>query len=181
MGIFARLFNFVQRKELKGISLGRDAYWQVDGKIELPSLLRALPKLVSENAILYLEGGTPSKDIKSFLDKHCVPEITHLEMGTIWPRPLVFHLPTTMENLYKLASLAEKCIAFEVAVHLHVYKQNKVLLEWYDAFFEDPMYLSRSIPEEQVKAFCSELSLRYSIFENYVEPDTGSDSTKLDP
>jgi hypothetical protein len=181
MGILARIFNFVPRKEMKGVSLGHDAYWEITGEVELPSLLKALPKLVSAKAILYLEGGTPPKDIKSFLDKHCVPEITHLEMGTIWPRPLVFHLPATSENLNKLSALAEKCNALEVAIHLHVYEQNKVLLQWYDAFCGDPMYLSRDITEDNIKAFCVDLSLQYNICEDVVEPGTGSDGTRLNP
>lgn len=163
MGILARLFNAVPRKELKGVCLGKDAYWEVTATKDLPSLLRALPKLASEEAILYLEGGSPQKKLREFLDKHCVPEITHLAMGTIWPRPLVFHLPAISENLNDLAACAEKCHVFEAAVHLHVYKQGKVLLEWYDAFFKDPMYLSRGIPEENVKAFCRVLSLQYKV------------------
>ena len=172
MGILARLFNAVPKKELRGVCLGKDAYWEVSATNDLPSLLRALPKLVPKEAILYLEDGSPMKKLRKFLDEHCVPEVTHLAMGTIWPRPLVFHLPATSENLSGLAVFAEKCIAFEVAVHLHVYKPGKVLLEWYDAFCKDPMYLSRDIEEENVRAFCKELSLKYKICDNYVAPGT---------
>lgn len=174
MGILARLFNFVPPKELKGVSLGHDAYWQVGGKVELPSLLRALPNLVPQNAILYLEGGTPPQEVRTFLDAYCVPEVTHLAMGTIWPRPHVFHLPATSENLGRLADLAAECSAFEVAIHLHVYEQNKVLLEWYDAFGEDPMYLRRDISEEKVRMFCSELALQYKVCESGIAPGVHS-------
>ena len=180
MGIIARLFNVVSRKELKGVCLGRDAYWEVDAVDDLPLLLRALPKLVPDGTILYLEGGNPPKEVRTFLDEYCIPEITHLAMGTIWPRPLVFHLPATSHNLSGLAAFAEKCNAFEVAVHFHVYRPDKVLLEWYDAFFKYPMYLSRSIEEENVKAFCKELSLKYKVCENYVAPDTFVDGTDPD-
>ncbi len=174
MGILARLFNFVPRKELKGLCLGKDAYWKIAPTKDLPSLLRALPSLVPENVILYLEDGTPPPDIKAFLNANSVPEVLHLVMGTIWPRPRVFHLPATLKNLSRLAELAEKCAAFEVAIHLHVYKHDKVLLEWYDAFFDDPMYLSREIPREKVHAFCSELSLQYEVCQDRLaqNPDT---------
>jgi len=178
MGILARLFNAVPRKELRGVCLGKDAYWEVSSERDLPSLLRALPKIVTEEAILYLEGGNPPKEIREFLDAHCVPEITHLAMGTIWPRPLVFHIPATSENLNRLASYAERCNAIEVAVHLHIYRPGKVMLEWYDAFFKDPMYLSRDIEEENVRAFCKELSLKYKICENYVAPGTVGNGTE---
>ena len=169
MGILARLLNFVPRKELEGLSLGRDAYWQITGKVDLPSLLRAMTKLVPEGAILYLEDGTPPPDVKAFLETNSVPEVTHLAMGTIWPRPRIFHLPATQKNLTRLAELAEKCASPEVAIHLHVYQSNRVLLEWYDAFFDDPMYLSRDIPEDNVKEFCCELSLHYTICEPRAE------------
>ena len=125
-------------------------------------------------------GGNPPKEIRNFFDEHCVPEVTHLAMGTIWPRPLVFHLPATSENLNELAVCAEKCNECEVAVHLHVYRQDKVLLEWYDAFFKDPMYLSREIAEENLRDFCSELSLRYKVAQNYVVPGNGVDKITTD-
>jgi hypothetical protein len=178
MGILARLFNAVPRKELKGVCLGKDAYWEVSATKDLPSLLRALHKLVPDDAILYLEDGSPTKKLRKFLDEHCVPEVTHLAMGTIWPRPLVFHFPATYENLNQLATYAEKCNAIEVAVHLHVYRPGKVMLEWYDAFFKDPMYLSRDIQEENVRAFCKELSLKYKICNNYVTQDTFGNGTE---
>jgi len=176
MGILARLFNAVHRKELKGLNLGKDAYWEVSAATDLPSLLRALPRFVPEEAILYLEGGSPPKNLRVFLDAHSVPEITHLAMGTMWPRPLVFHLPATLENLNELTEFAEKCNEMEVAVHLHVYKPNKVLLEWYDAFTQDPVFLSRDVPEENVRIFCSELSLRYKVCKDYVGPGAVADS-----
>ena len=88
-------------------------------------------------------------------------EVSHIEMGTIWPRPKVFHLPATIENLNNLADLAETRIAFEIAVHIHIYIENKVIFQWYDAFSDDPIYLSKDIQEENVKNFCNFLSLKY--------------------
>ena len=110
---------------------------------------------------MYLEGGTPPVEIKRFLEAKCVPEVSHIEMGTIWPRPKVFHLPATIENLNNLADLAETRIAFEIAVHIHIYIENKVIFQWYDAFSDDPIYLSKDIQEENVKNFCNFLSLKY--------------------
>jgi hypothetical protein len=86
-------------------------------------------------------------------------------MGTIWPRPEGFHLPATPENLSGLADIAENCVGPEVAIHFHVYKDNKILLEWYDAFF-DPMFISKEIPEGKIKEFCTKLSITYETFAN---------------
>lgn len=161
MGFFAKLFGAVPRRELSGICLGEDAHWEVSPAGSFPDLLRALPKLIPQDAILYIEGGRPPKDIKAYLDERCVPEVAHLQMGTIWPRPHVHHLPATSQNLDRLAELAAEHHIQEIACHIHVYRQNRVLLQWYDAFSGDPMYISEDIPEEALKQFCSELSLTY--------------------
>jgi hypothetical protein len=161
MGFLAKLFNARPREKLKGISLGKDAFWEVSPMADFPSLLRALPLLLPQNSILYLEGGTPPTEIKAFLDAHCISEVSHLAIGTIRPRPQVFHLPATTENLNQLAELAEKCNALQVAIHLHAYRDGQVLFEWYDAFWKAPFYLSSAISEEKLKEFCAALSLRY--------------------
>jgi hypothetical protein len=161
MGFLAKLFNATPREKLKGVSLGKDAHWEVSPVRDFPSLLEALPRILPQGAILYLEGGTPPKEISAFLNSHCLPEETHLAMGTIWPKPQVFHLPASAENLACLAKLARQCSAMQIAVHLHVYHQGKVLLEWYDAFWKDPFYLSDAVVEDRLKDFCSSLSLTY--------------------
>ena len=58
----------------------------------------------------------------------------------------------------------------QIAVHLHVYAQGKVLLEWYDAFWKDPLYLSEAIAEDRVRAFSSALGLSYKKSKQNVEP-----------
>jgi hypothetical protein len=162
MGILAWLFRATPLKELKGISLGSDAAWEVSPCSDLPAFLRALLRLLPPDSILYLEGGDPPEGIKAFLDAHCVTEVSHLAMGTIWPRPKVFHLPATAENLNTLAGLAEKVVIPQLVVHLHAYTSGKVLLQWYDAFWKDPFYLSPAISEDKLKDFCSALSLTYT-------------------
>jgi hypothetical protein len=161
MGVLGRLLGVVPKHERNGICLGSDARWEVTAPTELPSFLRALAQFVPDDAILYLEGGSPRDAVKAFLETHCVPEVTHLAMGTIWPRPQVFHLPATPGNLSDLARLAEQCCAAEIAVHLHVYRDGRVLLEWHDAFSGDPLYISGSVSEDNVAAFCKALALEY--------------------
>jgi lipopolysaccharide biosynthesis protein len=90
-------------------------------------------------------------------------------MGTIWPRPQTFHLPATTANLTELALLAQKCQAMQIAVHLHAYAQDRVLLEWYDAFWKVPFYLSGAITEDRVRAFSSALELSYKKAKQNVE------------
>ena len=70
-------------------------------------------------------------------------------------------MPISQPNLDGLATLAETHAAPEIADHLHVYKDGKVLLEWYDAFSTDPCYVSMDIPEENVRAFCHSIGAHY--------------------
>ena len=161
MGFLARLFNSVPKAERNGISLDyKIPQWKVSATKNLSSLMRALAKLIPEGSTLYLEGGTPGKELLRFFEERSVPERSHIAMGTIWPWPRVFHLPATHENLLQLADLAERSALPEVAIHLHVYQDDRVLLQWHDAFF-DPFYISKEIPEDKVRTFCDGLSIQY--------------------
>ena len=161
MGFLAKMFGAVSAEERKGIHLDyRTPQWKVSKAKDLPGFLRALADLAPPDSILYLEGGTPPARLLDFLREHCIPEQSHIAMGTIWPRPTVFHLPATRANLVGFADLAERCATPEAAIHLHLYEKDRVLLQWYDAFF-DPFYISKEIPEDRVQKFCIELGLKY--------------------
>jgi hypothetical protein len=160
MGFLARLFRATPREEIQGASLGQDAAWEVSPTSDLAAFLRALPLLLLPDSILYIEGASLPDEVKAFLDTRRVPEALHIAVGTLWPRPKVFHLPATAENLATLTQLAETCAPFEIAFHLHAYCEGKVLLQWYDAF-TDPLYLSADIAEEAVEDFCAALSVTY--------------------
>ena len=170
MGFLAKLFGATPREQLKGISLDHNSAWEISPASDLPAFLRALPQILPPDSILYLEGATPPKELKAFLKARCIPERSHVAMGTIWPKPQTFHLPATEQNLPELAQLAEKLATPQAAVHLHVYAGDKVVLEWYDAFWKDPLHLSSVIPEAEVGSFCSALGLKYKKLKQDVEP-----------
>lgn len=115
--------------EREGISLGQDVLWEVSSGKDLPSFLRGLIDLVPSESILYLEGGTPTKEIELYLEERRANKITKVALGTIWPRPKCFHIPISSENIEGLAKLTEKIAVPEAAIHLHVYKEDKVLLD----------------------------------------------------
>ena len=137
-------------------------HWELSSPKDFSSFLRGLLVLFKDDAILYLEGGRPPEELKSFFDDHCLSEKTRIPHGTIWPRPKVFHLPITIENIDKLSELSDSCAEPQVAVHAHVYKNNKLLLQWYDAF-ADPMFISNEIKEHQINAFAEALQVNYKI------------------
>lgn len=47
--------------------------------------------------------------------------------------------------------------------HCCVYHDRKILLAWYDAFLDDPMYISRTIDESEVDRFASVIRSTYSV------------------
>jgi len=172
MGLIGKLFNTVPEKEREGITLDfRSPQWKVSSPKIFSSFLRALAELIPPNAIVYIEGGSPRKELQAFLEEKSVHEVSHVAMGTIWPRPKMFHVPATSENLFELADISEHYAEPEVAIHFHVYKNNQVLLQWYDAF-ADPIYVSKEISEDKIKAFCEKLELQYETDTEGVEqPD----------
>ena len=157
----SKVFNYVPAEERKGIALDLGApQWMVSSPKEFPGFLRALVDFVPAGSIAYLEGGSPPGELEAFLNQQSVPEVSHVEGGTIWPRPRIFHIPATAENLLGLAEIAEHCAEPEVAIHFHVYRDNHVILQWFDAFL-DPMYISKEIAEDKVREFCARLSVEY--------------------
>ncbi len=154
-----KLINATPSEELDGIQLDlSQPYWELDGKINFLQLLIALEDLLPEGSILYFEGGSRDKRLLEFFNTHAIPEQTHIAVGTIWPKPVYFHVPATPKILKELANLSVQFAEFELAWHFHVYHDGRVLLQWHDAF-TIPMLVSADIPEDRVKNFSLVLSM----------------------
>ena len=93
-------------------------------------------------------------------------------MGTIWPRPKVFHVPATATALTELAKIMGHHAEPELAVHFHVYRNESVLLEWHDAFSQ-PMLMSGAIPEEKIKVLADKIG---KDFRKIVEQGASADA-----
>ena len=78
-------------------------------------------------------------------------------MGTIWPRPNVFHLSLTAEVMQALTAFLEVHPAGYFCTHCHVYSDGRMLLQWHDAFGSDPMYISRVLEGDHVRDFAAKL------------------------
>ena len=179
MGLFAKIFGAVPREEMSGISLDMaHPFWEVSGATDFPSLLTALPDLLPEECILYFEGGSPSGELLDFLRAHTVPERAHVAYGTIWPKPMVFHVPAMPDTMKRLAVMTESCAYPELAIHFHVYREQSVLLEWHDAFTE-PMLLSGELPEPKVRAFAERLRMSYKKGVEPSAPPNGGPAMRL--
>lgn len=127
--------------------------------------------------VLYFEGGSPNEEISTFMAAHAIPETVHIATGTIWPEPKVFHVPATRENIDLLADLAERCAEPELAVHVHVYRDREVLLEWHDAFTQ-PMLVAAALGENTVRGFAAALG---ATFEKGTSSNKASEAKREPP
>jgi hypothetical protein len=159
MGLIARIFGAVSREEMSGICLDTaHPFWELSGKTDFPPLLAALPDLLPDGCTLYFEGGCPSGELLGFLREHGIPERAHVACGTIWPKPKVFHLSAAGETTGRLGDLMRSCAHPELAIHFHVYRDQSVLMAWYDAF-SGPMLLAGGLPEQKVRTFAVRLGM----------------------
>jgi hypothetical protein len=158
--VLARLLNVVPSKEMEGIQL-EGPFWEVEGsRLDYAEFFRRLPDLVSDQAVFFLEGGAHPPALSRFLEEHAVPPRVKVARGTLWPRGSVFHVPTEPSVLMDLAELAEQCAGPEICDHLHVYEDDRILLEWHDAF-SDPFSVSRQLSEERMQEFCRKLNVEF--------------------
>lgn len=145
----------------KGIRLNSSqGCWEVSGTTSFPELLRAVEAFFPPGCSLYFEGGSPDEIILDFLLRHKTDQPCQVAAGTLWPRPAVFHINATGANLTTLARLMTERAYPELAIHFHVYRDGKVLLEWHDAFSQ-PMLLSDDLPEARVADFAKQLRMTY--------------------
>jgi len=121
---------------------------------------RILPDIMPSGSILYLESTCIAPDVQTYLHTRQAGTTYKIARATKWPKPKYFHIPITSENLAKLAELSENHAGPEICDHLHVYKNDRMLLQWYDAF-DDPFVLSKDIPESKIKVLCDNLGCQY--------------------
>ncbi len=100
---------------------------------DLYRLLRAIDEAMPKDAVLYLEASAIAPDVASFLESRPAQDRREIKANTLWPKPKVFHIPLTGDNLAQLRNLAEKHAEPEVADHLVVYRGEDVLLWAHDA------------------------------------------------
>jgi len=159
MSLLAKICGAVPVEARDGIRLVSGAPWEVSAIRDLPQFLRALSALLPSGTILYLEC-VSAQDVIEFLAIKSAKNTSKVALGTIWPRPNFFHLELTQTNMMELAELCERHATFEVCIHLHAYKDGRVVLEWHDAFTQ-PLLLAGDIPENRVAEFCRLLNCQY--------------------
>ncbi len=156
-----KLLHVVPPEERRGIRLAESWCWKVQVRgLAFSDFIHVLPELLEQGSVLYLEGGEHPKQLKAFLEANKIDPHTKVQMGTVWPRPTTYHLPTDAAFLRELARITDKCANPEVCDHLSVYKDGVVLVQAYVCLW-DPLYISRRIPLQTLKTFCEKLERSY--------------------
>ena len=156
MGFIARFLGAVPKEERRGIRLEEADPWRVGPTRDVERFVRALPQLVPEGSIAYFEG-TGEPHVRAYLGRISIPAQAQVELGTIWPRPDTYHVAVSRDSMEALAAFLDNEPAGFFCAHCHVYRDGAILVEWYDAFMDNPMYVSRTISEDLVREFAARL------------------------
>jgi hypothetical protein len=158
LSLLSRLLGYVSRQERDGVSLVDPAPWVVPAPTDAAAWLRALPSLFPTGAFVYFEGKMESI-FKVWLETHAIPAPLKIAHGTIWPKPDCYHVPLEPGLMAEAADLVEREEVAQPSFHAHVHDGKQVLLEWHDAFEQDPMYVATSVAQERVEAFALALGV----------------------
>jgi len=149
-------------QEMAGIMLNMRDCWEVTEikGVQASNLFKALVNLMPEDSIFCLETTSSVEEVMAFLEANKIPPVTKVQLGTLWPKPAVYHIPLNEQTMQQMAELAVSFVMPEICDHIHIYKDGEVLLEWFDAFWQ-PLYVSRKITEDSVKSFCEKIGCDY--------------------
>ena len=163
MSWFWKKLGAVPPEEMAGLLLHFDGCWAITAPRWDPEVgFAALPKLAGKDATLYLEGGSHSDEVATFIDAHLIPAVERIACGTIWPRQAIYHLPATSDVFAGLSRLADHHALPEICDHLVIYRPSLVLVDWYDAFDRE-VYVSSTIPEKLIREFAETVGGSYRI------------------
>ena len=158
----AKWLNYVPAKEREGIALDRrEWWWDVSGAYKVGPLVQAIGRLFPERAVLYVESPTMAPEVAEFLKARAPAKSTKVFMATIWPRPQVAHMTISAKHIAEFFALTEQQNGHQICEHLHVYQDEKVLLEGFDVLDSHPVSISAEISEGQVKTFAEQLKCTY--------------------
>jgi hypothetical protein len=147
-----RLLSAVFQKHLAGHRLEDPNPIALRLPHEPARFIRALPELAGPSAFLYCEGTTEGY-VADWLKDHCVEPRLKIALGTLMPPSDTYHIPLQPDLLTEFAILIDARRILVPVIHVHLYDDDRVMLEWHDAFGDDPVLLSHRLPLERIRAF----------------------------
>jgi len=133
-------------------------YYRISKKVDSAKFFKGLSIHFRDVTTLFIEGDSIAKDVLILYKKN-IQEGEYLpRAGTIFPKSTKLRCKYSVEFMNELALMAENHAEPEMCDHLHLYKDNNLILEWMDAF-SDEILISKTISEEVVKQFSAAIAL----------------------
>ena len=136
------------------VMLDESNCWRISGVRTAAAFFRAVSFLVPDATHMFLEG-SPDPDIETLLMDAADEADYAAPIGTMWSWPQKnrrFSIRASSALFERLAEAASHHAEPEVCDHVHFYRGQEVLAQWFDAFV-DPLLVSRSVPQERVERF----------------------------
>jgi ketosteroid isomerase-like protein len=130
--------------------------WKVSGIRTAEGFFRAVSLLVPDATHMFLEG-SPDPDIETVLANAADETDYTAPTGTIWSWPRKnrrFSVRVSPELLTRLSEASSNHAEPEICDHVHFYRGEEALVQWFDAF-SDPLLISKSVARERVERFAS--------------------------
>lgn len=139
-------------------------HWELCGSVAGARLLESLP-IFAEATTLYLEGSRIAEDVEAFFRSHVEAGPYLPDTQVLWTTGTLkqFRLPASPAVFEALALMAESHAEPELFEFLFLYRDAEPIVEYPDAFCDkSPIFISRQVAEERVRAFADGLGLRIS-------------------
>ena len=130
--------------------------WKVSGVRTAEEFFRAVSLLLPDATHMFLEG-SPDPDIEALLADAADEADYAAPVGTSWSWPQKnqrFSVRVSSELLARLSEAASHHAEPEICCHVHFYRGQEALVQWFDAF-SDPLLVSKSVARERVERFAS--------------------------
>lgn len=138
------------------VMLDESQCWKVSGIRTAEAFFRAVRLLVPDATHMFLEG-SPASDIVALLSDAADETNYAAPVGTLWSWPQKerrFSVRASSEFFERLAEAASHHAEPEVCTHVHFYRGQEALAQWFDAFL-DPLLVSKSVARTDVEKFAS--------------------------
>ena len=119
---------------------------------EYPLYIQSLSIVLPDNATLYLVASSPSPDTLHFFERDL--SIQPLLKKSFLSKSFVFLFPPSEYYLQRFSTFISNQEPNEICDNIHAFRDQEVLMTWYDAFFAEPLCLSITISEEKIRSFC---------------------------
>jgi len=136
------------------VRLDESNCWRISGVRTAAKFFHAVSLLVPDATHMFLEG-SPDPDIETLLMDAADQADYAAPIGTMWSWPRKnrrFSVRASSGLFERLAEAASHHAEPEVCDHVHFYRGQEALAQWFDAFV-DPLLVSRSVPRERVERF----------------------------